>query len=219
MRGYGESCPVAHALDMIGDRWALLVVRELRLGPRRFADLAAALPAIGPTTLTQRLRDLTEVGVLEREGSGRSARYRLTEWGADLEPVFAALARWGIRSPVVPLSGPISDDAMMAGVRTFVSGAEPARPAPRPEAVIDVRLSRESYRLDLADGRLTGLRRITGERARPPADAELITDARTVQALVTGRSSVGAAADRVEIEGDRRLGRWLLGLLTPRGRR
>jgi DNA-binding HxlR family transcriptional regulator len=217
-RGYGESCPVAHALDLIGDRWALLVVRELRLGPRRFADLSAALPAIGPTTLTQRLRDLAAIGVLAREGGGRSASYRLTEWGADLEPVFGALARWGIRSPVVPLSGPISDDAMMTGVRTFVAGATPARPAPQQVATIDLRLKRESYRLEVADGRLVGLRRITGARSLPPAAAILETESATVQALVTGRLTATAAAAQVEFDGDRRLGRWLLGLLTPKGR-
>lgn len=216
--GYGESCPVAHALDMVGDRWALLVIRELRLGPRRFADLQAALPRIGPTTLTQRLRDLIDNGVLERTGEGRRAEYQLTAWGAELEPVFGALARWGVRSPVVPLQGPISEDAVMLGVRTFVTGAEPTRPAPLPAATIEVRLTRESYQLQIAGGRLESLLRKRSGSDEDHPIAVIDADAPIIQALLTGRSTVAAAWDRSTCTGDRRMVRWLFGLLTPRGR-
>jgi DNA-binding HxlR family transcriptional regulator len=216
--GYGESCPVAHALDMVGDRWALLVVRELRLGPRRFVDLQTALPRTGPTTLTQRLRDLVDNGVVERDGDGRRAEYRLTAWGAELEPVFGALARWGVRSPVVPLEGPISEDAVMLGVRTFVAGAEPVRAAPVANALIEVALARESYRLTIADGRLETLRRKGSDDHDDHPDSMIKTDSSTIQALLTGRASVSAVWSQVACTGDRRLARWLLGLLTPRGR-
>jgi len=99
---------IAHALDLIGERWALLVVRELRLGARRYVDLQASLPGIGPSVLSQRLRDLERVGVIRRRRLAPPASYyvyELTDWGAELEQVFRQLARWGMRSPVVALSG------------------------------------------------------------------------------------------------------------------
>ena len=121
-REYGEACPVAHSLDIVGDRWALLVVRELRLGPKRFSDLQASLPRAGPNVLAARLRELTETGVLVRRRlppPAGSPVYQLTEWGAELEPVFEALARWGMRSPVVKREGRLSADSVMLAVRSF----------------------------------------------------------------------------------------------------
>src|SRR5436189_5833106 len=101
-RTYGESCAASHALDLVGERWALLIVRELLLGPKRFTDLRAGLPAISPNVLTQRLEELERAGVLRRRKLLPPAGawvYELTEWGLDLEPVIIALGRWGARSP------------------------------------------------------------------------------------------------------------------------
>src|SRR3954453_5164333 len=97
-RTYGDACGVARALDVIGDRWALLVVRELLLGPKRFTDLRAGLPGVGPDVLAQRLRDLEEAGAVERRvlaPPAGSKVYELTDRGRDLEPVILALGRWG----------------------------------------------------------------------------------------------------------------------------
>ncbi|MBW0117298.1 transcriptional regulator, partial [Pseudonocardia sp. KRD-169] len=154
VRSYGQACPVAHALDAVGDRWSLLVVRELRLGPRRYSDLAAALPGIGPSVLSQRLRDLVEAGVLEHRGPG----YALTAWGAGLEPVFRALAAWGMASPV-PRAGSVSTDSVLLGLRTFFSRT------PGWDALVEVRAGREVYRVVVVDGELRELSRGTPAQA------------------------------------------------------
>lgn len=184
-RTYGQACPVAHALDLIGERWALLVIRELRLGPRRYADLQSALPAISPSVLAQRLRDLELAGVLGKRtltAPVRAQTYDLTPWGADLEPVFAALAGWGSRSPHAPLTGELSDDTVMLGLRTFF-GAGPARW----NAAFQVHLEHNSYHLHVHRGRLVEL-----ARAEPPGpvDAVITTTRDVVQALLTGARDV-----------------------------
>jgi DNA-binding HxlR family transcriptional regulator len=98
VKRYGQYCPVAHALDLIGDRWALLVVRELMLGQRRYTDLAEALPGIGSNILAARLRSLEAAGVVRRTKLPPPAAvsvYELTENGRELDDVLHALARWG----------------------------------------------------------------------------------------------------------------------------
>src|SRR5207237_10090293 len=101
-RRYGDGCGTAHALELIGERWALLVLRELMLGPKRFSDIRADLPGISANTLTQRLEELEQAGVLRRESLPPPASgqvYGLTEWGYQSKPIMGALARWGTRSP------------------------------------------------------------------------------------------------------------------------
>src|SRR5687768_4583891 len=101
-RTYGEACAAAHALDLIGERWALLVVRELLLGPKRFTDLRSGIVHASPNVLAQRLRELEEAGVVRRRKlppPAASRVYELTEWGQELEPVVTGLGRWGARSP------------------------------------------------------------------------------------------------------------------------
>src|ERR1700716_760218 len=96
-RKYDEGCAVSHALDVIGERWALLVVRELLLGPKRFTDLRAGLPNLTPDVLSQRLRDLEAAGILTRARLAPPAAtsvYGLTERGQRLEPVLLALGQW-----------------------------------------------------------------------------------------------------------------------------
>jgi DNA-binding HxlR family transcriptional regulator len=200
-RGYGEACPIAHSLDVIGDRWALLVVRELRLGPKRFSDLQAGLPGAGPNVLAQRLRDLEEGGVLRRRVLPPPASvrvYELTEWGAELEPVFGALARWGMRSPV-PRTGRISADSMMLGLRTFFDPGD----GPVWTATYEFRLDRDVYRLRVVDGRLTELAR--GDTAGL-ADVVVAGPRDGVGALLDGEGAPldgGTAPEGVTVAGDR----------------
>jgi DNA-binding HxlR family transcriptional regulator len=207
-RSYGQACPVAHALDMIGERWALLIVRELRLGPRRFVDLQTSLPALAPSVLAQRLRDLERAGVLLRRtlpAPAASRVYELTEWGAELEPVFAALARWGVRSPVVSLTGELTDDTVMLGLRTFFDGGG----QPPWTATYQVRLERDSYVLKVVQGRLAELVR---DQPRGPIDATIDTTRLTMQALLTHAESLDAilATGRLTITGDTDAARRLL---------
>lgn len=99
-RQYDQFCPVACALDVVGERWAMLVVRELLPGPKRFVDLEAGLPGIGTNTLTTRLDELERAGVIAKRrlpAPSASVVYELTTWGRDLEPIVWAIARWGVR--------------------------------------------------------------------------------------------------------------------------
>src|SRR5438874_2580370 len=102
-RSYDDPCGVARALDLIGERWALLVVRELLHGPKRFTDLRAGLPNASQNVLSYRLRDLEQAGVLTRRRLGPpvgSWVYELTERGHALEPVLFQLGCWGSRTPM-----------------------------------------------------------------------------------------------------------------------
>ncbi|MHA4813761.1 winged helix-turn-helix transcriptional regulator [Streptomyces aculeolatus] len=199
-RTYGQACPIAHALDMIGERWALLVVRELRLGPRRYADLQAALPGIGPSVLSQRLRDLERFGVLAHRALPPPASakvYELTEWGSELEPVFAALRRWGLRSPVIPLEGVLTSDTVLLGLRAYFQ--------PQPHAAWSasyrIELEREVYGVEVADGELTAVRR--GEEPRSP-DVAVTTDHDTLQSVLSHERPLAEAVEAGEltVEGD-----------------
>jgi DNA-binding HxlR family transcriptional regulator len=119
-RDYFDGCGAAHALDLVGERWALLVVRELVLGPKRFTDLRTGLPHASPNVLSQRLRELEDAGVLRRRRlppPAASAVYELTEWGQELEPVLQALGRWAARS--LPESDGIKVDSFILSLRTM----------------------------------------------------------------------------------------------------
>jgi DNA-binding HxlR family transcriptional regulator len=108
---YDQYCPIAHALGTVGERWTLLVVRDLMNGPKRYTDLAASLPRIGTNILAARLKELEERGLVEKRKlppPAASTVYELTPYGYDLRPVLHELARWGARSlgppPVEALS-------------------------------------------------------------------------------------------------------------------
>jgi DNA-binding HxlR family transcriptional regulator len=151
-RHYDDPCGVARALDVIGERWALLVVRELLLGPKRFRDLTRGLPTASPNVLSQRLRELEGAGVLRRCRIGPPASvraYELTERGRELEPVLVALGGWG-RALAMTTSAELSPDALVLALRTTF----------RPEAAagllawIELRTGGDRFALAVADGRL-----------------------------------------------------------------
>ena len=101
-RIYNDACGTAHGLELIGERWALLVVRELMLGPKRFGDLKADLTGISANVLTQRLERLEVVGIVTRRKLPPAASvqvYDLTDWGREAEPIIMTLGRWAARSP------------------------------------------------------------------------------------------------------------------------
>src|SRR5947207_2783645 len=121
-RTYADPCGVARALDRVGDRWALLVVRDLLLGPKRFTDLRAGLPQVSPDVLSQRLRELERAGVISRRmlpPPAASRIYELTAWGRELEPVVLALGRWGSRAPFPPGDQPLSIDSFVIALKTL----------------------------------------------------------------------------------------------------
>ncbi len=109
MRTYGDGCGIAHALDIVGERWALLVVRELLLGPKRFVDLRGGLPGASTNVLSQRLRQLEQAAIVQRRKlppPAGSSVYELTDWGRELKPMLLSLGTWAARSPVVPRGRP-----------------------------------------------------------------------------------------------------------------
>jgi DNA-binding HxlR family transcriptional regulator/putative sterol carrier protein len=119
---YKDGCAAAHALSLVGERWALLVVRELMLGPKRFTDLRAGLPNVSPNVLAQRLRDLEEVGVVQKRKLPPPAAaqvYELTPWGYGLEPVLVQLGRWGVQSPLLPKGASLSLNSLILSLRTM----------------------------------------------------------------------------------------------------
>jgi DNA-binding HxlR family transcriptional regulator len=143
-RQYEDACATAHALDLVGERWALLVMRELMLGPRRFSDLRGSLPGISANVLTQRLEGLEAAGVLMRHKLPPPAAtqvYELTEWGYESEPIFQALGRWAARSPAHDPSLPFSAVSLMLSLRTMFD----ARRAQGIEARIGFRLGEETF--------------------------------------------------------------------------
>src|SRR5918999_3174711 len=122
MRTYDDGCAAAHALDLVGERWALLVVRELLLGPKRFTDLRAGIPKASPNVLAQRLRGLERAGVVRRRKlppPAASRVYELTDWGLELEPVIVSLGRWGARSPLRPQDAGMSVDSLILSFRAM----------------------------------------------------------------------------------------------------
>src|SRR6202042_3570931 len=129
-RTYGDSCGIARGLDAVGERWALLVVRELVLGPKRFTDLRAGLPRIGPDMLAARLRELEDAGVVvQRRLAPPPARtgYELTARGRELEPGLDAPRPWGTRQALRPEPPPLSPDAAVVAMQTMFEPDPDAR--------------------------------------------------------------------------------------------
>jgi DNA-binding HxlR family transcriptional regulator len=125
-RVYHDACGTAHGLELLGDRWALFVVRELMLGPRRFGDLRADLPGISANVLTQRLSELEASGVVIRSKLPPPASvqvYGLTEWGYEAEPIVQELGRWAARSPAHDPTLPISGVSILLSFRTMIDGS------------------------------------------------------------------------------------------------
>lgn len=151
-RWYDDACGTAHALELVGERWSLLVVRELMFGARRFSELRRGLPGISANVLTQRLGALEEAGALVRRTLPPPASvqvYELTPWGYEAEPAIQALGRWAARSPDHDPTLPLSAASAMLSLRTMFS-AEAARGV---RATACFRFGAEEYRATVDDGR------------------------------------------------------------------
>ena len=197
-RTYGDPCGIARALDLVGERWALLVVRELLLGPKRFTDLRAGLPGASPNVLSQRLRELEQTGVVRRRKLPPPASiwvYELTDWGLALDPVVLALGRWGSRSPSIA-AAELSVDALILALKTTFDPDA----AGGLRATYELRLGEERFRAEVADGRLDLAR---GSADQP--DATIETDRATLRSLVFGNRDLAEAlrSGNLTLEGDR----------------
>jgi DNA-binding HxlR family transcriptional regulator len=209
-RSYDDGCAAAHALDLVGERWALLVVRELLLGPKRFTDLRAGLPNASPNVLAQRLRELEGAGVVRRRKlppPAASRVYELTDWGMELEPVIIRLGRWGVRSPSKPRDAEIGADSIILSFRTMFD----PRAAEGLNASYELRLGEDRFRAEVADGRFE----IARGGAEEP-DAIMESDPATLAALVYEGRPLDEAlcSGDIEIEGDESAVARFLGLFT-----
>ena len=198
-RRYGDPCGIARALDAVGDRWALLVVRELIFGPTRFVKLRHGLHGVSPNVLSQRLQDLEAAGVVRRDvldPPAEVAVYELTAGGRALEPVLLELGRWGSQQPMTA-PGELSVSALLLALKTVFDPAA----APR-GAVFALRIDGDWYRLTSAGGAID----IARGRAEDPA-VTFETDVATLRSVAFGREPVAAAErdGRLTVHGDRRL--------------
>lgn len=200
-RRYGDACGAAHALELIGDRWALLVMREMMFGPRRFGDLRASLPGISANTLTQRLEGLITSGIARRERLPPPAStpvYALTEWGLESEPILGVLGRWAVRSPQHDPTLAFSAASLLLSLRTMIA---PDR-AGSLYAKIGFRMAGETYCASIVDGVFAA------ERA-PVEDCDIVLegDPPTIAAWIYGGVPLDdlETAGALRITGDRSL--------------
>ena len=157
-RRYEDACGLAHALELIGERWALLVMRELMYGPRRFSELKADLPGISANVLTQRLTELEWRGLVRRSRLPPPASvqvYEATDWGLEAAPVIGQMGKWAARSPLHDPTLPISHVSVMMSMQTMLD----PRPAAGIDAALGFQLGAASYVARLRDGRLDVERR------------------------------------------------------------
>ena len=196
---YGQFCPVAHALELIGERWSLLIVRELINGPKRYTDLSAALPGIGTNILAARLRDLEQAGVLQKRQLPPPAAakvYELTPYGEELREPLYALGRWGAKS-----LGPPGEDELMApgwlvnAVRATCTGGYV------PDTVFSLRTDDETVTARFEDDQL-----VVEQGTTDDADVVIETDPSTLFCIASGQMSTGEAirAKAVKVTGSRK---------------
>ncbi len=152
-RWYRDACGTALAMDLIGERWALLIVRELLLGPRRFGEIRGALEGLSANVLTQRLEGMEKAGILRRRTLPSPANaqvYALTKWGMALEEPIFALSRWAAGSPAHDVTLPLSNTAFMLSLRTMMNTAGDPDFAPD----LGFRIGGEPFRAAIVRGRL-----------------------------------------------------------------
>ena len=211
-RGYHDSCAIARGLDLVGERWAMLVVRELLLGPKRFTYLRRGLPAASPNALTDRLRELGEIGVVRRRKQRAPAAgwvYELTDWGRELEPVLVTLGTWAIRSSLVDGKGHLGVDSIMLEIRSYF---RPRTSAGKP-ATVEIRLPSDSFGVWL-DGTQADARH---ELPADP-DAVIATDAHVLADVLGDPKRAREALDEgtLTITGNHRVAvRLISGVVLP----
>lgn len=206
-RRYNDACGAAHALDLAGERWALLVMRELLLGPKRFSDLRADLPGISANVLQQRLEGLEATSIVRRRKLPPPASaqvYELTDWGYQSEPIFQALGNWAARSPSHDPSLPISTVSVLLSFRTMFA----PQLAKGVQARIGFHFSDGDFVAAIAAGRI--------EIARAPidgADASFSGTAQALAAAVYGGQPLEGLEKQgaLRVSGDRKLAKRFLG--------
>jgi DNA-binding HxlR family transcriptional regulator len=196
---YDDACGTAFALELIGERWSLLIVRELMFGGRRFSDLRAGLPGISAKVLTERLEGLERAGIVQRRQLPPPASaqvYELTPWGYSSEGAIQELGRWAATSPDHDPTLPLSPASLMLSFRTMFDGARAGKLA----TTGAIRIGHERFVIKVAEGRLHAER---GE-ADAPDFALAAPTAMPIAAAVYGKVPFDElAAAGLVVEGDR----------------
>ena len=197
-RRYDDPCGIARALDAVGERWALLVVRELIFGPKRFSQLRDGLHGVSPNVLSQRLRDLEDGGIVRRDALDPPAGvpvYGLTARGLALEPILLELGRWGSQQPL-PAAGELGASAVLLALKTVFD------PAADLDAIFALRIDGDWFRVTIAGGSID----IVHGRTEHPT-VSLQADAATLRSVAFGREPIAAAErdGRLTVGGDRDL--------------
>lgn len=210
MKRYGQRCPVARALDVIGERWTPLIIRELLIGPRRYTDLIDGLPGIGTNVLTTRLADLQAHGIIEKRTLPPPtpvAVYELTEAGRALGPVLRELRAWGSRF------GPAPRPADVTRPSWILQSAATRAPGLPHGRVCELQIGKECFEL-------TGGCETVEVKARAAVspDAVVTIEPRVFMRLTSGKLDVAAAADRSHVAGDRELANDLFAMLEGSAR-
>ena len=192
-KDYGQYCGLARALDVVGDRWSLLIVRQLLIGPARYGQLIAGLPGIATNLLASRLRDLEAAGVVERQVGTGGTEYALTPWGAALREPVEGLVRW---STPLMIPGPGDDEFQPDWLIVALPALFAGRPAPRRKATVGlavgdetivVTATRNGIDVAKADGR--------------DVDAVVRGEAHAILGMAVGM--IGVDDGLVNVEGDR----------------
>lgn len=194
-RDYGQYCGLARALDVVGDRWNLLIVRQLLIGPARYGELREGLSGIATNLLTDRLRDLETAGVIERSLSGEAnaITYALTTWGAQLREPVNALIRW---STPLMIRGPEGDEFRPDGLLVALPALLVDR-VPRRSAVVGIGVDGDMIQLCATDSGIE-----IGKPDGREFDAVLKAEAQLVLGLAAGVLKVGDITALVDIDGD-----------------
>jgi len=191
-RRYDDACGLAHALDLIGDRWAMLVLRELAYGPRRFSELKTDLQGISANVLTQRLTELEGRGLVRKTRLAPPASvqvYGATDWGLEAIPVIASLGKWAARSPLHDPTLPMGHVSMIMSLQTLLSPAL----AKGLDARIGFRMGDASYVTTVHDGRLDVERREAAD-----CDVTFTGSSNALAAVIHG----GAPLETIGVNGD-----------------
>lgn len=199
---YNQYCPLAHALDLVGERWTLLIVRNLFVGPKRFSDLARGLPSIGTNILTTRLKELEENGLIQKRflpPPAASSVYELTPYGRSLQDVMVALALWGMQSLGTPQAGQVfSTEALSLMLYMLFLPATTSNLSGIFEIKIESELFNANLWIKVQDAFIT-----VEQEAPGTPNLTLHTDLTTLGAIATGQVSYKEAVtkDMLRLDG------------------
>lgn len=198
-RWYDDACGTAHALELIGERWSLMIVREMMYGPRRFGDIRSALPGLSANILTQRLETLEQHGIVVRSKLPPPAAvqvYGLTDWGYEADQLLMVMGNWAARSPGHDPTLPLSNTSLMLSFRTMFQ----ADVAGDTAMTVGFRLGEETFQVVIMDGVLT-----TGRTGIDAANIVFTTTPEAMAGFVYGKVPLDAmeASGAITIAGDR----------------